>query len=130
MKNSVGFARPFDDPLPADLHDLDAITFLFSITTRRTSTSIVPRWIASWSQRKPGGTLVIADHAAQAGSDITVGKTLHRIDESTLRREVEAVGFKLIAEGDFWHHPEDAGDFSALRALAPVDEFVLNQKPM
>src|SRR5215813_3732096 len=29
MKNSVGLSRPFDDPLPADVHDLDAITFLF-----------------------------------------------------------------------------------------------------
>jgi predicted methyltransferase len=55
---------------------------------------------------------------------------LHRIDESTLRREVEAAGFKLI-EGDFWHHPEDVRDFSALRPTAPVDEFVLKfQKPM
>ncbi|HWX34051.1 MAG TPA: hypothetical protein VNZ53_42315, partial [Steroidobacteraceae bacterium] len=29
MKNSVGLSRPFDDPLPADVHDLDMITFLF-----------------------------------------------------------------------------------------------------
>jgi predicted methyltransferase len=29
MKNSVSMLRPFDDPLPADVHDLDAITFLF-----------------------------------------------------------------------------------------------------
>ena len=80
---------------------------------------------------KPGDTLLIADHAAKAGSDITVGKTLHRIDESTLRREVEAAGFKLIAEGDFWHHPEDVRDFSTLRPTGPVDEFVLKfQKPM
>jgi predicted methyltransferase len=28
---------------------------------------------------KPGGVLVIADHSAQAGSDPSVGKTLHRI---------------------------------------------------
>jgi len=40
---------------------------------------------------------VIADHAAKPGADIAVGKTLHRIDESVLRREVEAAGFKLIA---------------------------------
>src|SRR6202030_1759550 len=29
MKNSVGLSRPFDDPLPAAVHDLDMITFLF-----------------------------------------------------------------------------------------------------
>ena len=58
---------------------------------------------------KPGGVLVIADHAAKAGADISVGKSLHRIDEAVLRREVEAAGFKLVAEGDFWRHPDDTG---------------------
>jgi predicted methyltransferase len=48
---------------------------------------------------KPGGVLVIADHSAKANADISVGKTLHRIDESLLRREIEAAGFKLFAEG-------------------------------
>jgi predicted methyltransferase len=60
-----------------------------------------------------------------------VGKTLHRIEESTLRSEVEAAGFKLVAEGNFWRHPEDRQDFSTLVPTGPVDEFVLKyQKPM
>ena len=29
MKNVVLLSRPFDDPVPADMHDLDLITFLF-----------------------------------------------------------------------------------------------------
>jgi predicted methyltransferase len=29
MKNAVALLRPYDDPTPADLHDLDMITFLF-----------------------------------------------------------------------------------------------------
>jgi len=45
-------------------------------------------------------------------------------------REVEAAGFRLIAEGDFWHLPEDMRDFSALWPTGSVDEFVLKfQKP-
>jgi predicted methyltransferase len=51
---------------------------------------------------KPGGMLVIADHSAKPGAGTSVGKSLHRIEESALRREVEAAGFKLVAEGDFW----------------------------
>ncbi len=51
---------------------------------------------------KSGGLLVFADHAAKPGSDISVGKTLHRFDEAVVRRELEAVGFKLIGEGNFW----------------------------
>src|SRR6516162_3255250 len=29
MKNSMALVRPYDDPLPADVHDLDMITYLF-----------------------------------------------------------------------------------------------------
>ena len=53
-------------------------------------------------------------------------------EESALRREVEAVGFKLVAEGDFWRHPEDPRDFSIQPPSGrAVDEFVLKfQKSM
>jgi predicted methyltransferase len=63
---------------------------------------------------------------------LRVTKSLHRIEESALRREVEAAGFKLVAEGDFWRHPEDARDFSIQPPSGKaVDEFVLKfQKPM
>jgi predicted methyltransferase len=81
---------------------------------------------------KPGGMLVIADHSARPGDGTSVGKTLHRIEESALRHEVEAAGFKFVAEGDFWRHPEDTRDFSIQPSPnKPVDEFVLKfQKPM
>jgi predicted methyltransferase len=79
---------------------------------------------------KPGGVLVIADHSARPGDGTSVAKTIHRIEESVLRREVEAAGFKLIGEGDFLRHPEDTRDFSVNRPTGPVDEFVLKyQKP-
>jgi len=45
---------------------------------------------------KPGGFLVIADHSALPGQGTSVGKTLHRIEESTLRKEVEAAGFRVV----------------------------------
>jgi predicted methyltransferase len=132
MKNSVSLLRPFDDPAPADVPDLDVITFLFfyhDTTYMEVDRAAMDRKL--FAALKPGGVLVIADHAAKAGADITVGKTLHRIDENTLRREVEAAGFKVIAEGDFWHHTEDARDFTTQRPTGPVDEFVLKfQKPM
>ena len=50
---------------------------------------------------KPGGFLVIADHSAKPGAGTSVGKTLHRIEESVLKREVEAAGFKLVGRGRF-----------------------------
>jgi predicted methyltransferase len=132
MKNAVSLAQPFDDPLPAGVHDLDVITFLFfyhDTTYMTVDRAQMDRKL--FAALKPGGVLVIADHAAKAGADITVGKSLHRIDEAVLRREVEAAGFKVIAEGAFWRHPDDTRDFTTQRPTGPVDEFVLKfQKPM
>jgi predicted methyltransferase len=80
---------------------------------------------------KPGGSLVIADHSALPGQGVSVGKTLHRIEEATLRHEVEAAGFKLVASGEFWRSGVDTHDFPSFKRDAPVDNFVLKfQKPM
>jgi predicted methyltransferase len=131
MKNVVVLTRPFDDPLPADARDLDLITFFFyyhDTTYMEVDRAEMNRKL--YAALKPGGVLVIADHSARPGDGITVGKTFHRIEEGVLRREVEAAGFKLVADADFLRHPEDPRDFSVNRPTGPVDEFVLKfQKP-
>jgi predicted methyltransferase len=132
-KNIVSLVRPFDDPLPAGLRDPDLITFLFfyhDTTYMNVDRAEMDRKL--YAALKPGGTLVIADHSARPGDGTSVGKTLHRIEEGALRREIEATGFKLVAQGDFWRHPEDSRDFSIQPPPnKPVDEFVLKfQKPM
>jgi predicted methyltransferase len=74
---------------------------------------------------------VIADHSALPGQGVSVGKTLHRIEEATLRQEVEAAGFKLVGSGEFWRNGADTHDFPSFKRDAPVDNFVLKfQKPM
>jgi predicted methyltransferase len=132
MKNGASLVRPYDDPVPADLHDLDMVTVLFFYhDTTYLSVDRAQMNRKLFAALKPGGLLVITDHAAKPGADISVGKELHRIDESVLRREVEAAGFKLIAEGSFWRHPEDTHDFSTQRPPSAVDEFALKyQKPL
>jgi len=131
MKNTIALVRPYDDPLPADVHDLDMITYLFfyhDTTYLDVDRALMNRKL--FAALKPGGMMVIADHSAKAGSDPSVGKTLHRIDESMLRREVETAGFRFIAEGNFWRNPEDTRDFSTQRPSGPVDNFVLKfEKP-
>lgn len=64
---------------------------------------------AIFKSLKPGGIYVVLDHAAadSAGADVT--ETLHRIKKSTVVKEVEAAGFKLVAEGDALHYPGDDG---------------------
>jgi predicted methyltransferase len=130
-KPIVGLSRPFDDPLPADASNLDLITFLFFYhDTTYMAVDRVKMNAKLFAALKPGGYLVIADHSAAAGAGAPVGKSLHRIEESLLRREVEAAGFKLVGEGDFWRHPEDTRDFTTQPPTKPADEFALKfQKP-
>ncbi|HXQ16379.1 MAG TPA: methyltransferase [Caulobacteraceae bacterium] len=56
---------------------------------------------------KPGGIYLVLDHAAPAGSGLADTNTLHRIDEASVKSEVEAAGFKLIGESDALHNPAD-----------------------
>lgn len=131
MKSVTPLFRPFDDPTPPEVRDLDLITFFFfyhDTTYMEVDRAAMNKKL--FAALKPGGVLVIADHSAAAGAGTTVGKSLHRIEEAALRKEVEAAGFKLIAEGDFLRRPGDARDFSSTRPTGPVDEFVLKfQRP-
>jgi predicted methyltransferase len=131
MKNATPLARPFDDPLPAEVKNVDLITFFFFY--HDTTYMTVDRAAMNkklFAALKPGGFLVIADHSAKPGAGTSVGKTLHRIEEATLKGEVEAAGFKLVATGDWLRHPEDPRDERIFQPKVPVDEFVLKfQKP-
>jgi len=132
MKNVVHVIRDFDDPIPPEIGQFDLITFFFAYH----DVSYMPVDRAAMNKKmfaalKPGGFLVIADHSAKAGDGINVAKTLHRIEEGTLRQEIEAAGFKLAAEADFLRHPEDPRDAAVFRPQVPTDEFVLKyQKPL
>ncbi|WP_312164360.1 methyltransferase [Phenylobacterium sp.] len=81
---------------------------------------------------KPGGTLLIIDHAAAPGSPVEVADTLHRIDPAVVKREVEAAGFKFVSENNAVRNPDDphtANVFDpAIRGK--TDQFVYKfQKP-
>jgi predicted methyltransferase len=53
---------------------------------------------AVYERLKPGGSYVIVDHAAAAGSGTSDTQALHRIDPASVREEVEAAGFVLDAK--------------------------------
>ncbi|HEX5460913.1 MAG TPA: hypothetical protein VFX20_13170 [Steroidobacteraceae bacterium] len=56
---------------------------------------------------KPGGTYFILDHQANPGTGEAQIAALHRIQKAQVIREVEAAGFKLVAEGDALHRAAD-----------------------
>src|SRR5436190_12041970 len=102
LKNAVALMRKYDDPLPADVSGLDLVTFFFfyhDVSYMEVDRAVMNRKL--FAALKPGASLVIADHSAKPGEGISVAKTLHRIEESVLRKEIEAAGFKLAAQGDF-----------------------------
>lgn len=131
MQNVVHVIRPFDDPVPPDVGNLDLITIFYSyhdLTYMEVDRAAMNKKL--WAALKPGGFLVIADHSARQGDGVSVAKTFHRIEENALRQEVEAAGFKLVAQGDFMRNPEDTRDFIVFKPKVPVDNFALKfQKP-
>jgi len=76
---------------------------------------------------KPGGIYIVLDHVAAKGSPADVTDTLHRIEPSTVRREVEAAGFKFEDESTILANPADphtAGVFNA-SIQGRTDQFIL-----
>ena len=82
---------------------------------------------AVFAALKPGGLYVVLDHAAAPGSPPEVTDTLHRIEPATVRREVEAAGFKFEGESRVLANPADphtAGVFDpSIRGR--TDQFIL-----
>jgi predicted methyltransferase len=81
---------------------------------------------------KPGGVYIVLDHSAAKGSAADVTDTLHRIESSTVRREVEAAGFKFESQSAVLANAEDprtAGVFDP-SIQGRTDQFILKfRKP-
>ena len=87
---------------------------------------------AVYEALKPGGNYVVLDHSAAPGAPADVTDTLHRIDPSVVRREVEAAGFIFQAESTILANPADprtTGVFDK-SIRGHTDQFILRfQKP-
>jgi len=56
---------------------------------------------------KPGGRLLIVDHAAAAGTQSASAQILHRIEEAFAKQDIESHGFKLEKTWDGYRNPSD-----------------------
>jgi predicted methyltransferase len=70
-----------------------------------TSVELLNRQV--YAALKPGGTWIIIDHAAEAGSGMRDTDTLHRIDPAIVRKQVEAAGFVYAGESRVLRNPKD-----------------------
>ena len=126
---SVSFQRVADLKLPqgAELvwtslnyHDFHNIPDVDVATINR----------AIFAALKPGGTYLVLDHAAEAGSGLRDTGTLHRIDEETVKQEVTAAGFKLSGESDILRNKTDPHTAKVFdpEIRGHTDQFVLKFK--
>jgi predicted methyltransferase len=124
----VAVSRPFADPVPPELSNakLDLVTLMFNyhdLGHMGVDRDAMNK--AVFSALKPGGIYVIADHAGRPGTGISESGTLHRIEEAFLRKEVEAAGFKFVADAPFLRNPNDPRDKNTPDPPQPKDDFVL-----
>lgn len=126
--NIVPVQRVFEEPAPPEVADgaLDLVTIMFNYhdlghmkVDRERMDHAVFRAL------KHGGHFVVADHAGRPGTGISESGTLHRVEEDFVKREVEAAGFRLEAEGQFLRNPADPRDRNTPEPPMPKDEFVL-----
>lgn len=81
---------------------------------------------------KPGGTMVVVDHSAAAGTGSTLSDSLHRIDKATVIEAFTTAGFRLEADSDLYARPADPRTANVFDAAirGQTDQFTLRfRKP-
>lgn len=123
MANVVRLDREFVDPFPADLRDLDVVVnVLFYHDFEWMGVDRAAHNAAVLRALRPGGTYVIVDHSANEGAGASGSETVHRIEESLVRAELEAAGFVLVEQGEFLRNPADTRAWNALPWRSGKDE--------
>jgi predicted methyltransferase len=136
LGNVVRVDREFDDPFPPEVKDLDVVLdVLFYHDTVWIGVDRARMNRAVFDALKPGGVYGIVDHSGLPGSGLGGVKTVHRIEEKTLRGEIEQAGFRFVAEASFLKNPNDTRDWNdspkeAGERRGTSDRFVLKfEKP-
>jgi predicted methyltransferase len=128
MSNVVEVTKPFGSPdlLPVAPGSLDMVFInmnyhdLFNIGADPAALNATV-----FKALKPGGIYAIVDNSAKPGAGTSETKTLHRIDEATLIKQVEAAGFRLAATSNVLRNPNDPRTQPFWKMNHTQDRFVL-----
>jgi predicted methyltransferase len=111
--NVVKVVREFEDPLPPEAKELDAVLdVLFYHDTVWLGVDRDKMNRAVFTALRPGGIYGIVDHSAKDGAGVTVVKELHRIDQRVVKEEIERAGFRFAGEAHFLRNPRDPRDWN------------------
>ena len=126
QSNIVVVTRPFEDPVPPGTPPLDLITINLSyhdIANLPIDRVGMDRRL--FAALKPGGHLVVIDHASAVGTGVTTTSTLHRIEEAQVRSDFEQAGFRLEQSGDYLRNPADDRSRKTAEMEHTTDRFAL-----
>jgi len=75
---------------------------------------------------KPGGRLIIIDHAARSGTGISMTAKLHRIDEEWTKKDLAKAGFKFSDSIDVLRNVDDNLDLDIWKkdVIYKTDRFI------
>ena len=116
--NAMTFPEPLDVVfMGQEYHDF--VIPRFNVDVAKMNTQV-------FAALKPGGLYVILDHQAAPGAGTSVVGTLHRIEASALRAQVEAAGFIFDGETNVVANPEDDHSLSVFddKVKGKTDQFV------
>jgi predicted methyltransferase len=113
LRNTRHFLRQWDDPLPPDAKELDAVyavAVYHDVIAEKYDTGKMNQ--AVFAALKHGGTYAIIDNSARPGAGAADVERLHRIDEQLVRDEVQRAGFRFAGEAAFLRNPSDTRDWN------------------
>lgn len=95
--------------LPSDVDVVMSILFYHDLKRESAEQSVDTADMNAriYAALEPGGTYLIVDHKAEAGSGWRDAMTLHRVDMQTIIDEVTAAGFELTVDSDLLTNRDD-----------------------
>jgi len=94
-----------DAKLPQNVDAVYVILYYHDLKPQGVDTAAFNRKVLA--ALKPGGTYLVIDHKAEAGSGWRDAATIHRMGVETIKQEVLAAGFELARESDLLANPQD-----------------------
>ncbi len=126
LNNIEPIITPMESVLFPEPLDIIIIDRFYHDVVRRPTADVNLMNKAIYKALKHGGSYIVIDHHARAGSGTADLEALHRIDIETVRAQVMAAGFEFVAASDVLANPEDPRTVSARRdIMTHTDRFIL-----